>query len=277
MALREVVDNEVHYRREFGWSIKVGPSKRQPVPEATILQTTTPLEVVDYDSLLRLLRARADELQISRETLNDIAGLASGHAGKILGMKQIRRIGMLSLGPLLDALALKLIPIQNEAALERNRKHYVRRDEAHFRSASARYAPKPVEAGHSSEEISMALNDYLPPAYHPDTATALLTLASAISDPKKLQEILDQFAAFDRRTKEGQAKLESDRATFAAEKQKFRDQQSRDQEQHQKKMANEYQEHLERMANAEQEIARRDEESRRKWSDLSKEVTAGLC
>jgi hypothetical protein len=74
----------------------------------------------------------------------------------------------------------------------------------------------------------------------------------------------------------GQAKLESDRAAFAAEKQEFYNRQSREQEQHQQKMAGEYQEHREHIAKAEQEIASRDQESRRKWNDLSKQLTTGL-
>jgi hypothetical protein len=122
----------------------------------------------------------------------------------------------------------------------------------------------------------MMNSESLPIYYQPDAATALLTLASAISDPKKLQEILDQFAAFDRRIKEGQASLESDRAAFAAEKQEFFNRQTRDQEQHQQKMAGEYREHRERMAMAEQEIARRDEDNRRKWDNVLKQLTAGL-
>jgi hypothetical protein len=43
------------------------------------------------------------------------------------------------MGALLDALGLKLIAVPNEAALERNRSQYVARDEAHLRSAKARW------------------------------------------------------------------------------------------------------------------------------------------
>jgi hypothetical protein len=119
--------------------------KREPVVEAiAIREPVTPCEVVDYDSLIGLLRNRADELEISRETLNAIAGLPDGLAAKILGLKRIRRIGMLTLGPLLDALGLRLIAVPDEAALERNRALYVKRDDAHYRSAKARHSRSPA-------------------------------------------------------------------------------------------------------------------------------------
>jgi len=116
--------------------------KCEPVIEA-IAPPFTSAEITDYDSLIRLLRNRADELELSRETINHIAHLPDGLAGKILGLRHVKRIGMQTLGPLLDALGLKLIAVPNEAALERNRSRYVKRDEAHYRSAKARHGRKP--------------------------------------------------------------------------------------------------------------------------------------
>jgi hypothetical protein len=50
---------------------------------------------------------------------------------------------MASLGPLLAALSLKLIMVPDEEALERNRSRYTTRDEAHLKSANARWNPQP--------------------------------------------------------------------------------------------------------------------------------------
>jgi hypothetical protein len=105
-------------------------------PPTIAPSATTPSEITDYDSLLMLLRARADELQISRGTIDHITGLPDGLSAKILSLNQLRRIGMISLGPLLDALALKLVAVPDDEAFERNRSRYVRRDDPHFRSVS---------------------------------------------------------------------------------------------------------------------------------------------
>jgi hypothetical protein len=120
------------------------PRKSKPITKPVMpREATTPAEVVDYDSLISLLRNRADELEISRETLNEIAGLPDRLVSKILGLKRVRRIGMLTLGPLLDALGIKLIAVPDEAALARNRSRYVKRDDAHYRSVMVRLWQNP--------------------------------------------------------------------------------------------------------------------------------------
>jgi hypothetical protein len=88
-------------------------------------------EITDYASLIEAMRLRAEQLGISRETISEIAGLPDRYASKILSLKCVRRVGMQSLGPLLDALGLKLVAIPDEEALARNRLRYVPRDAAH--------------------------------------------------------------------------------------------------------------------------------------------------
>jgi len=70
------------------------------------------------------LRSRADQLEVSREMISEIAGLLERYANKVLSLKGERRIGMQSLGSLLGALGLKLIAVEDTAALERNRTRY---------------------------------------------------------------------------------------------------------------------------------------------------------
>lgn len=62
----------------------------------------------DYAGLHQALRKRADDLRLSRNDLNDIAGLADGHVHKILAPNYTKLLGPKSLGYLLEALAVKL-------------------------------------------------------------------------------------------------------------------------------------------------------------------------
>ncbi|WP_315729136.1 hypothetical protein [Bradyrhizobium sp. SZCCHNS2015] len=111
-------------------------------------------EVADYEDLVRALRDRADQLAISRETIDALAGFPDRYAVKILTLStpkpvsadrtrdsrgSVRRIGMTSLGPLLGALSLKLLVVEDLEALERNRSRYAERSHAHTVSAKARW------------------------------------------------------------------------------------------------------------------------------------------
>lgn len=78
-------------------------------------------EVRDYDGLHRALRQRADELRVSRQDLDEVAGLQSGYAGKLLAPVPIKAIGRATLGPMLGALGLKLLLVEDAEALARIR------------------------------------------------------------------------------------------------------------------------------------------------------------
>jgi hypothetical protein len=86
-------------------------------------------EASDYDGLVAAIRMRVEELQISRETINEVAGLPAGYSGKILGLKQRRRLGMISLGPILGALGIKLVVVEDEQALKLVRGRFKKRNE----------------------------------------------------------------------------------------------------------------------------------------------------
>jgi hypothetical protein len=84
--------------------------------------------VSDYSELVAALRARAEALDVSNLTLDEVTGLPSGYSGKVLGRSQI--LGRLSLGLLLDALGLRLVVIEDPEVfariaprLERRRKN----------------------------------------------------------------------------------------------------------------------------------------------------------
>jgi hypothetical protein len=121
-----------------------GHDRKKPPP--TFVEENPPVpanEIVDYQSLVATLRARADSLEISRGTIDSVAGLADGHASKILALSRLRRIGMESLGPMLDALCLKLVAMPCDEAFERNRSRLVKRDDPHYRSARQGHDGKP--------------------------------------------------------------------------------------------------------------------------------------
>jgi hypothetical protein len=68
----------------------------------------------DYLQLHAALRARAEQLNVSRQTLDFESGLADGYCSKVLGPKPIRGvITRTALEPMLKALRLKLIIVDD--------------------------------------------------------------------------------------------------------------------------------------------------------------------
>jgi hypothetical protein len=75
--------------------------------------------VSDYLGLIAALRARADELRISRESLDHLTGLQSGYSGKLLAPVPIRMLGRISLGPMLAALGMSIVLVEDLSALRK--------------------------------------------------------------------------------------------------------------------------------------------------------------
>jgi hypothetical protein len=79
-------------------------------------------EVLSYADLHGLLRGRAEELGLSRETLDEISGLQPGYSSKLLSARPIKKLGFASMPALLPALGVKLVLMVDEqqtAALQR--------------------------------------------------------------------------------------------------------------------------------------------------------------
>jgi hypothetical protein len=68
----------------------------------------------DMAGLVEAIRRRKDELNISNETIDAIAGFQSGYAGKVLAPKPIRHVGYMSLGLILGALGVGLQVVEDE-------------------------------------------------------------------------------------------------------------------------------------------------------------------
>jgi hypothetical protein len=74
-------------------------------------------EVTGYRGLVEALLSRKDELDVSFETLDHVAGLPVRYSAKVLGRQKV--LGPTSLGALLGALALKLAIVSDDDQLAR--------------------------------------------------------------------------------------------------------------------------------------------------------------
>jgi len=73
----------------------------------------------EMHELVDVARARFEELNVSRLTIDEISGLANGYSAKILaGMKNM---GHLSMGPILKSGAMKLVVVEDPEQLEKIR------------------------------------------------------------------------------------------------------------------------------------------------------------
>jgi hypothetical protein len=81
-----------------------------------------------YSGFVDALRARVAELQVSGQTIDQIAGLPSGYTQKILGPKGVRKVGAKSLTDLCGALAIRLLMVEDKEALARIANRLERRD-----------------------------------------------------------------------------------------------------------------------------------------------------
>jgi hypothetical protein len=94
----------------------------------------------DHDSLVELLRARKEELGLSNEFVDDIGGLAVGHAAKILGPARVKTLGRFSLDVLLEVLACSLVLVADPAKLRRTETRYEGRDQGKVHAPKDRIA-----------------------------------------------------------------------------------------------------------------------------------------
>jgi hypothetical protein len=88
----------------------------------------------NYDELITALRARAAELNVTGPELDRVSGLPDKYAQKLLGPGQIRRLGAISLGCFLGALAVRGLLVEDKAAVERLRSRTRPRNQSYVRS-----------------------------------------------------------------------------------------------------------------------------------------------
>jgi hypothetical protein len=73
--------------------------------------------ITDYAGLLAVLRRRADQLRLSRISLDTLTGLADGHSAKLLAPAHSKILGEKSFGAMLEALGLRLVVEEDPQAL----------------------------------------------------------------------------------------------------------------------------------------------------------------
>jgi hypothetical protein len=87
--------------------------------------------------LLDAIRARRDELNISHETIDQIAGFQGGYTSKLLAPQPIKNLGPMSLGAILGALGLALVAVADPEAEQRVSKRWQKRKRPQKLPASA--------------------------------------------------------------------------------------------------------------------------------------------
>jgi hypothetical protein len=70
-------------------------------------------------AILEVCRARRDELNLSHETIDALAGFPAGYTSKLLAPVPIRGVSHMSLGGLLGALALGLVVVEDSVQREK--------------------------------------------------------------------------------------------------------------------------------------------------------------
>ena len=98
-------------------------------------------EIRSYADLVAALRARRLELDLSFALLDELAGLAPGYGAKVLSPAESRSnhpklLGTMSLAAILGALGVKLVLVEDAAAMERIKPRLVPR----YRVGSPRHA-----------------------------------------------------------------------------------------------------------------------------------------
>jgi hypothetical protein len=96
----------------------------------------------DYAELQVLLRAHVETLNVSREAIDNMAGLPAGYAGKLLAPRPAKTLGWISMGPVLGALGLSLVVVVDPAAKERHTIRMIGRNKTQVRT-NVSIAPPP--------------------------------------------------------------------------------------------------------------------------------------
>jgi hypothetical protein len=70
----------------------------------------------DYPGMMQALRERVKELGVHGESLDEFCGLSRGYSSKLVSLRPPRRLGMVSWGPLVCGLGLRMQFIEDAEA-----------------------------------------------------------------------------------------------------------------------------------------------------------------
>lgn len=94
-------------------------------------------EARNYTEFMGALRARADQLQVARTGIDDLMKtLPDGYASKLLSAVPVKNLGPISMGPLLGALGLKVLVVEDVEAMAQITRKMVKRNASQVRDAS---------------------------------------------------------------------------------------------------------------------------------------------
>jgi general stress protein YciG len=94
-------------------------------------------EINSFSDLHSVLRARAEQLNMSRETIDHLTGLQPGYSSKLLAPRPIRKLSDFALGLLLPVLGIKLCLVECPQRMARIAKHIGTRKGDHVRQGGA--------------------------------------------------------------------------------------------------------------------------------------------
>lgn len=125
-------------------------------------------DVMDYGTLVDAFRARQRELGLTVDTIDRLGGFTPGHTGKLLGEAHVKKFGWLTLWLMMEVLGLKLIMVEDLAAVARMEGRWERRtrplrDDAHAISMALMERVKPA----INKQIGARLSEHrkkIPPA-----------------------------------------------------------------------------------------------------------------
>src|SRR5436189_1385293 len=127
---------------------------------------TTPFArvVYHYPAFIEAIRDRTAELEISRLETDRIAGLPTGYSGKILSRNPKKRLGMHSLGPLLETLGLIVMIVEDPAARDRTLARRTPVESRNQRFGNTCNSPSKIESIDSRAKLATPrTNEPLPP------------------------------------------------------------------------------------------------------------------
>jgi hypothetical protein len=94
-------------------------------------------EFVEYSDFVQAVRNRVAELGIHGTRFDSLAGWPEGYLSKLICARPVRRIGMTSMGPLLSAMGVKLVMVEDRSGTARLRARLSPRNPSFVRAMPA--------------------------------------------------------------------------------------------------------------------------------------------
>src|SRR5258707_12441519 len=110
------------------------PAERKSIRDQSMIRS--------MEDLLSALRERRDQLGISLETLDHIAGFPPSYSAKLLAPVPFKNLGWMSFGLALDALGVALILVENPAQVRLVERRWIPRQRPRDPAPAARTEPQ---------------------------------------------------------------------------------------------------------------------------------------